>query len=158
MNERRANYDSGYDFVLEYGEIRATFNRKDFRQRLDFAIKHLDLVYPDYQLNDAEIEDLENLIVNGEIGDDALSDLGDHLAAIIFSEKQNGLAEEEGSIVHWLRRIVFREAWLDQRLSDGEIDVIFDEDINDFVRVYDDNREPVVFKTRSWSLNVYDPN
>jgi hypothetical protein len=30
---RRENYDSGEDFVLEYGELRFTFNEVDFSER-----------------------------------------------------------------------------------------------------------------------------
>ena len=32
---RRENYDSGEDFVLEYGELRFTFNEADFSQRCE---------------------------------------------------------------------------------------------------------------------------
>ena len=31
------------------------------------------------------------------------------------------------SLVHWLRRLVFRGAWLDQRVKEGELTVVFDE-------------------------------
>ena len=30
--------------------------------------------------------------------------------------------------MHWLRRLIFRSAWLDQRVKEGELDVVFDED------------------------------
>jgi len=30
---RRGNYSSGDDFVLEYGDLRFTFNERDFRER-----------------------------------------------------------------------------------------------------------------------------
>ena len=29
--------------------------------------------------------------------------------------------------MHWLRRLVFRGAWLDQRVKEGELEVVFDE-------------------------------
>ena len=29
--------------------------------------------------------------------------------------------------MHWLRRLVFRSAWLDQRVKEGELDVVFEE-------------------------------
>jgi hypothetical protein len=28
--------------------------------------------------------------------------------------------------VHWLRRLIFRSAWLDQRVKEGELDIAFD--------------------------------
>src|SRR6185312_2710275 len=34
---RRGNYDSGEDFVLEYGELRFTFNEDDFSERCEQA-------------------------------------------------------------------------------------------------------------------------
>ena len=34
---RRGNYSSGDDFVLEYGELRFTFNERDFRERCEQA-------------------------------------------------------------------------------------------------------------------------
>ena len=32
---RRGNYESGDDYVLEYGELRFMFNEHDFRQRIE---------------------------------------------------------------------------------------------------------------------------
>ncbi len=29
--------------------------------------------------------------------------------------------------MHWIRRLVFRGAWLDQRVMEGELEVVFDE-------------------------------
>jgi len=31
---RRGNYESGSDYVLEYGELRFTFNERDFTERV----------------------------------------------------------------------------------------------------------------------------
>ena len=36
---RRGNYDSGEDFVLEYGELRFTFNERDFSERVEQAAR-----------------------------------------------------------------------------------------------------------------------
>jgi len=41
---RRENYDSGEDFVLEYGELRFTFNEEDFRERCEQAALKLGFV------------------------------------------------------------------------------------------------------------------
>ena len=77
-----------------------------------------------------ELEDLVNLAVNGEILDPA-SALGEHVndcwPALV------GPAER--SLVHWLRRLVFRGAWLDQRVNEGELSVAFDEDTGSFAYV-----------------------
>ena len=41
---RRGNYDSGDDFVLEYGELRFTFNERDFGERCEQAALKLGFV------------------------------------------------------------------------------------------------------------------
>ncbi len=41
----------------------------------------------------------------------------------------------ERSLVHWLRRLVFRGAWLDQRVNEGELAVAFDEHTGTFAYV-----------------------
>jgi hypothetical protein len=38
----------------------------------------------------------------------------------------------ERSIVHWLRRLVFRGAWLDQRVMEGELEIVFDDMTHSF--------------------------
>src|SRR3984957_5241121 len=117
---RRGNYNPGEDFVLEYGELRFTFNEVDFRERCEQAAYRLGFI--DRRLEEAELKDLVNLAVNGEILDPA-SALGDHV-----NECWPDLAgPAERSLVHWLRRLVFRGAWLDQRVHEGELDVVFHE-------------------------------
>ncbi len=37
--------------------------------------------------------------------------------------------------MHWLRRLVFRGAWLDQRVKEGELSVSFDEQTGSFCYV-----------------------
>jgi hypothetical protein len=117
---RRDNYDSGEDFVLEYGELRFTFNEADFAERCEQAALKLGFVRA--RLGDEELEDLVNLAVNGEILDPA-SALGEHVRDC-WPEL---VGPAERSLVHWLRRLVFRGAWLDQRVKEGELTVCFDE-------------------------------
>ena len=74
--QRRGNYDSGEDFVLEYGELRFTFNERDFGERCEQAA--LKLGFVGGRLEEPELEDLVNLAVNGEIQDPA-SGLGEHV-------------------------------------------------------------------------------
>ena len=123
---RRGNYESGSDYVLEYGELRFTFNERDFGERVEQAAIKLDFVSG--RLDDDEREDLVNLTVNGEIGDHPHSRLGEH----INSCWTRLVGTSERSLVHWLRRLVFRGAWLDQRVIEGELEVVFDEDTHSF--------------------------
>ncbi len=44
---RRGNYDSGQDYVLEYGELRFTFNERDFAERVEQAGRTLGFVQPE---------------------------------------------------------------------------------------------------------------
>src|SRR6478736_4937302 len=134
---RRDNYDSGEDFVLEYGELRFTFNEDDFAQRCEHAA--LKLGFVGGRLGDEELEDLVNLAVNGEIIDPA-SGLGEHVNDC-WPEL---VGPADRSLVHWLRRLVFRGAWLDQRVKEGELDIVFDDATHTFGYVQPErDREPI---------------
>ena len=123
--KRRGNYESGSDYVLEYGELRFTFNERDFTERVEQAAVKLGFV--EGRLAADEREDLVNLAVNGEVPD-PVSELGQHVNA--SWRELSGPADR--SLVHWLRRLVFRGAWLDQRVKEGELEVVFDDDSHSF--------------------------
>jgi hypothetical protein len=122
---RRGNYESGSDYVLEYGELRFTFNERDFTERVEQAAVKLGFIAG--ALGDEEREDLVNLAVNGEV-DNPHSALGEHVHSCW--EELSGPSER--SLVHWLRRLVFRGAWLDQRVKEGELEVVFDDSKHTF--------------------------
>jgi hypothetical protein len=122
---RRGNYESGSDYVLEYGELRFTFNERDFTERVEQAAVKLGFVGG--PLSEEEREDLVTLAVNGEVPQPG-SPLGDHI-----NERWDQLdGPAERSLVHWLRRLVFRGAWLDQRVKEGELEVVFDDQAKGF--------------------------
>src|SRR3954463_5785620 len=125
---RRGNYDSGQDYVLEYGELRFTFNERDFSERVEQSARKLGFVGG--RLCGNEREDLVNLCVNGEVQDPA-SALGEHVNDC-WPEL---VGPAERSLVHWLRRLVFRGAWLDQRVKEGELSVAFAGDTGSFSSV-----------------------
>ncbi len=147
---RRGNYESGADYVLEYGELRFTFNERDFTERVEQAAMKLGFVGG--PLEGAEREDLVNLAVNGEVTEPA-SALGEHIVAR-WSELA-GSAER--SLVHWLRRLVFRGAWLDQRVKEGELDVVFDDATRTFGYAQPDRDYEVIELSPepSWSEVAY---
>jgi hypothetical protein len=147
---RRGNYDSGEDFVLEYGELRFTFNEEDFAERCEQAAIKLGFVGG--RLGGEELEDLVNLAVNGEICDPA-SGLGEHVNDC-WPEL---IGPAERSLVHWLRRLVFRGAWLDQRVNEGELGVAFDEETGGFAYVQPDRSdEPIELAPEpSWGRVAY---
>ena len=148
--QRRGNYHSGEDFVLEYGELRFTFNERDFSERCEQAAVKLGFVSG--RLDDPELDDLVNLAVNGEIPDPA-SALGEHVNDC-WPEL---VGPADRSLVHWLRRLVFRSAWLDQRVKEGELDVSYDVDSQTFAYIQPDrNDEPIELAPEpSWGRVAY---
>jgi hypothetical protein len=133
----RGNYESGSDYVLEYGELRFTFNEQDFAERVEQAAMRLDFVSP--RLEPAEREDLVNLTVNGEVTNPT-SALGDHINASWHAL----VGSSDRSLVHWLRRLVFRGAWLDQRVIEGELEVVYDELTHSFGYVQPDRGNELI--------------
>ena len=147
---RRGNYESGSDYVLEYGELRFTFNERDFTERIEQAAIKLGFVPG--QLIGAEREDLVNLTVNGEVTEPA-SALGEH----INTQWPDLNGDSERSLVHWLRRLVFRGAWLDQRVKEGELEIVFDEETNSFGYAQPDRDNEVIELSPepSWARVAY---
>ena len=150
--KRRGNYDSGEDYVLEYGELRFTFNEEDFRQRVEQAAVKLDFV--DGGLEGEELHDLLELAVNGEIREPT-SALGEH----INDHWTELVGPANRSLVHWIRRLVFRGAWLDQRVKEGELAVQFDERSLQFAYVQPDRNDEAIqlAPEPSWSRVAYAP-
>jgi hypothetical protein len=149
---RRGNYDSGQDYVLEYGELRFTFNERDFGERVEQAGRRLGFVAA--RLDGSELEDLVNLTVNGEVADPA-SALGEHVNDC-WPEL---VGPAERSLVHWLRRLVFRSAWLDQRVKEGELDIAFDDATSSFAYVQPErDDEPIELSPEpNWGRVAYTP-
>ena len=147
---RRGNYESGSDYVLEYGELRFSFNEGDFSQRVEQAAVKLDFV--EHGLAGDELHDLLELAVNGEIREPC-SPLGEHV-----NDRWEELAGPSNkSLVHWMRRLVFRGAWLDQRVKEGELDIVFDESNQTFGYVQPDRDADLIELSAepSWSDVAY---
>ncbi len=148
--KKRGNYNSGEDYVLEYGELRFTFNEEDFRQRVEQAAVKLSFVKPGLAIE--ELDDLVNLAVNGEVVEPS-SDLGEHVNACWTRLH----AASDRSLVHWLRRLVFRGAWLDQRVKEGELELVFDDRTHTFGYAQPDRDFEVIELSPepSWSRVAY---
>jgi hypothetical protein len=120
------NYSSGGDVVLEFLELRFSFNASDFAQRVSAAAYALGLV-DDNELDEDETDDLVELTADGLI-EEPRSELGRYL---IRHWERLSLVDGE-SLVYWLRKLVFRGAWLDHRVKDGRLDVAWDDSSSDF--------------------------
>jgi hypothetical protein len=135
--KRRGSYASGEDYVLEYGELRFYFNEHDFRQRVEQAAVKLD--FANAGLDPDELEDLVTLAINGEIREPQ-SALGEHVNA----NWNELVGPADRSLVHWLKKVVFRGAWLDQRVKEGELDVVFHEDTQTFGYIERDRNSELI--------------
>jgi hypothetical protein len=121
-----ANYVSGDDYVVEFHEHRFGFNSSDFEQRVTAAAVKLGLV-GDNELDEDETADLVELVERDWI-DEPRSGLGRYL--VRHWERVSLVGGE--SLVYWLKKLVFRGAWLDHRVKEGLLEVAWDEEVADF--------------------------
>jgi hypothetical protein len=140
-------YVSGDDFVVEFLDYRYAFSRTDFEQRVTAAAVRLELV-PMRDLSENESADLVELASAGRV-DHPRSKLGRHLVA--NARLLNTLHSEP--LAYWLRKLVFRGAWLDHRLKAGMLDVTFDEGAGRFAYRMPTDQTPVldVAPVPSWA-------
>lgn len=120
------NYSSGEDYVIEFLRYRFAFNSFDFEERVTASAVKLGLV-EDNDLDDDETADLVELTADGRI-EEPRSSLGRYL---VRHWEVVSLRNGE-SLVYWLRKLVFRGAWLDQHVKEGLLDVNWDEAAADF--------------------------
>ena len=106
--------------------LRFSFNTADFAQRVCAAAYRLGLV-DENELDEEETDDLVELTADGVI-EEPRSELGRYL---VRHWERLSLVEGE-SLVYWLRKLVFRGAWLDHRVKDGRLDVTWDEGASEF--------------------------
>jgi hypothetical protein len=122
---RDENYRSGADVTLEFLGRRYAFAKADFAERVAAAARELGVVGHD-ELEAPEIDDLVRLAARGRVARPR-SALGRHLAEHSTSDPRGG-----ADLVYWLRKLVFRSAWLDQRIKLGLVDVHFDDRSGEF--------------------------
>ena len=121
-----ANYTSGDDYVVEFLGYRFSFNADDFEQRVTAAAVKLGLIAVN-ELEGEETADLVELAADGVI-DEPRSNLGRY---VVRHWERIALVDGE-SLVYWLRKLVFRGAWLDHRVKEGLLEVAWDEAAADF--------------------------
>jgi len=121
-----ANYSSGDDYVVEFLGYRFGFNASDFEQRVTAAAVKLGLLAGN-ELDDDETADLVELVERGAIAEPR-SALGRYL---VRHWGEISLVDGE-SLVDWLKRLVFRGAWLDHRVKEGLLEVGWDDDTAEF--------------------------
>jgi hypothetical protein len=121
-----ANYVSGEDYIIEFLGYRFGFNRVDFEERVIAAAVKLGLV-ADNELDGDETADLVELVERDWI-ESPRSGLGQYL---VRHWERVSLSGGE-SLVYWLKKLVFRGAWLDHRVKEGLLEVAWDDEAADF--------------------------
>jgi hypothetical protein len=121
-----ANYSSGDDYIVEFLGYRFAFGATDFEGRVVAAAVKLGVVETS-ELDDDEISDLVALAAQGLI-DEPASRLGRYL---LRNWERVSLVDGE-SLVYWLRKLIFRGAWLDHRVKEGLLEVVWDDAAAEF--------------------------
>ena len=116
-----ANYSSGNDYIVEFLGYRFAFGSGDFEGRVVAAAVKLGVVESP-ELDDEEIADLVALAAQGVV-DEPASRLGRYL---VRNWERISLVEGE-SLVYWLRKLIFRGAWLDHQVKRGALEVVWDD-------------------------------
>ncbi len=122
-----ADYRSGDDYEVEFVNHRFSFGREDFEERVVAAAVKLGLVERN-ELDCDETADLVELTADGQLAVPR-SSLGHYL--VRHWERISLVGDE--SLVYWLRKLVFRSAWLDHRVKEGLLDVEWDERSGEFI-------------------------
>ena len=133
-----ANYSSGDDFVVEFLGHRFEFNSDDFEERVTAAAVKLCLIDSN-DLDEDEASDLVELVADGRIVEPK-SGLGTYL---LRHWERVALVNGE-SLVYWLRKLVFRGAWLDHRVKEGLLDVAWEDDTGDFGYAEPEGSRPLI--------------
>jgi hypothetical protein len=120
------NYSSGEAYAVEFLGYRFSFNAEDFEQRVTAAGVKLGLLEGN-ELDDDETADLVELVSCDWI-EEPRSGLGRYL---VRHWERVSLVEGE-SLVYWLKKLVFRGAWLDHRVKEGLLEVAWDDELGDF--------------------------
>jgi hypothetical protein len=120
------NYTSGDDYAIEFMRYEYRFNQRDFEERVTAAAVKLELLTSN-DLDDAAVADLVELTWRGRI-DEPRGVLGEYLTR---HWERVGVLDGE-SLVYWLRKLVFRSAYLDHRVKAGLLEVTWDDGTGDF--------------------------
>jgi hypothetical protein len=126
MSSGDGNYASGDDVTLEFLGYRYAFGTRDFEERVTAAAVRLGLIGSN-DLDEEEVADLVELAADGRIAAPR-SSLG---AYLVRHWERLALVDGE-SLVYWLRKLVFRGAYLDHRVKEGLLEVAWDDESAEF--------------------------
>ena len=133
-----SNYSSGNDYIVEFLGYRFSFGGTDFEGRVVAAAVKLGVVET-ADLDDDETADLVALAAQGVI-DEPQSRLGRYL---VRNWERVSLVEGE-SLVYWLRKLIFRGAWLDHQVKRSALDVVWDDGEAEFAYQHPGGGRPLL--------------
>jgi hypothetical protein len=133
-----ANYTSGDDYIVEFLGYRFSFGAADFEGRVVAAAVKLGVVETS-ALDEDETDDLVTLAAQGVI-DEPSSRLGRYL---VRNWERVSLVEGE-SLVYWLRKLIFRGAWLDHQVKRGALEVVWDDGEAEFAYQHPGGGRPLL--------------
>jgi hypothetical protein len=133
-----ANYSSGNDYIVEFLGYRFAFGATDFEGRVVAAAVKLGVVESP-ELDEEEIADLVALAAQGRI-EEPSSRLGRYL---LRNWERVSLVDGE-SLVYWLRKLIFRGAWLDHQVKRGGLEVVWDDEDAEFAYQHPGGGRPLL--------------
>ena len=133
-----SNYSSGNDYVVEFLGYRFSFSGVDFEGRVVAAAVKLGVVETS-ELDEDETADLVALAAQGVV-EEPFSRLGRYL---VRNWERISLVGGE-SLVYWLRKLVFRGAWLDHQVKRGALEVVWEETEAEFSYQHPGGRRPLL--------------
>ena len=113
-----ANYSSGDDYIVEFLGYRFAFNACDFEQRVIAAAVRLGLVDPATTWTTTRRPTWSSSPPTAGSRSRAAGS-----ATTSFATGSASALVEGESLVYWLRKLVFRGAWLDHRVKQGLLEV-----------------------------------
>jgi hypothetical protein len=124
-------YRSGEDVTLEYVGLAYRFSARDFAERVVAAARRLEILARGRVARGVRA-DLVELALEGTL-EHPRSETGRSLLTA---------AAPLDTVAYWLRKLVFRSAWIDQRVRAGLIRPEFDEHRGDFRYRFDGHDLP----------------
>jgi hypothetical protein len=137
-NDSETNYYSGDEYIVEFLTFSFGFNACDFEQRVIAAAVKLELVKAN-ELEEEEIRDLVTLVAFDVI-EDPESRLGRYL---MRNWERLALVNGE-SLVYWLKKLVFRSAWLDHQIKRGALEIVWDDAVAEFAYQHPNGGRPLL--------------
>ncbi|HET8741382.1 MAG TPA: hypothetical protein VFM41_02075 [Gaiella sp.] len=126
MSGETRNYSSGDAYALEFLGYQFSFGERDFEERVAAAAVKLGLIAS----NDLEAEEVADLV---ELAADArIADPRSRFGAYVVRNWERLALVDGESLVYWLRKLVFRSAYLDHRVKEGLLDVTWDDSSGEF--------------------------